>query len=73
MTTDADWSHITDPNAVLERAIIEDFIRARGYDPGRLHDLPEGCDLRVLSVLCGENLLRIRKYDIRKPSCTCLG
>ncbi len=41
MTMDADGAHIADPNAALERAIIEEFIRARGYDPDRLQDLPE--------------------------------
>ena len=30
-----------DPNADLERALIDEFIRARGHDPARLHDLPE--------------------------------
>jgi hypothetical protein len=41
MSMDADGSHIADPNAALERAIIEEFIRARGYDPHRLQELPE--------------------------------
>ncbi len=33
---------IEDPTSNLERAFIEQFIRARGYDPARLHELPEG-------------------------------
>jgi len=31
----------TDPLAQLERAFIAEFLRARGYDPDRLHELPE--------------------------------
>jgi hypothetical protein len=44
MNRDNDELHIADPYAGLERALIEDFIRLRGYDPTRLQDLPE--DLR---------------------------
>jgi hypothetical protein len=32
---------IEDPTAHLERALIEQFIRTRGYDPARLKDLKE--------------------------------
>jgi hypothetical protein len=28
------------PLGQLERALIEEFIRARGYDPARIRDLP---------------------------------
>ena len=38
---ESDRSPITDPNAVLERALIDDFIRAHGHDPARLHELPD--------------------------------
>jgi hypothetical protein len=37
----------TNPNAPhvplgeLERALLDEFIRVRGYDPDNLHDLPE--------------------------------
>jgi len=41
MTKDIDRAPIADPNADLERALIDDFIRARGYDPARLHELPD--------------------------------
>ena len=41
MTHDIDRAPIEDPNADLERALIDDFIRARGYDPARLHELPD--------------------------------
>ena len=47
MNWDSDDSHIADPNAGLERALIEDFIRTRGYDPARLQDLPEDLRRRV--------------------------
>jgi hypothetical protein len=31
-----------DPTAQLEQALIEEFIRQRGYDPAALHELPHG-------------------------------
>jgi hypothetical protein len=65
MTTDADGSQITDPNAVLERAIIEDFIRARGYDPERLHDLPEGVRRQLQSEASTHAAARLAEMEAR--------
>jgi hypothetical protein len=47
MTKDMDRAPIADPNADLERALIEDFIRGRGYDPATLHALPEDLQYRL--------------------------
>ena len=33
--------HLEAPLAQLERALIDAFVRSRGYDPSRLADLPE--------------------------------
>ncbi len=30
-----------DPDALLERAFIDEYLRDHGYDPHRLHELPE--------------------------------
>ncbi len=40
MTPDADVRTVKDPNAPLERKFIDEFLRARGYDPGSLDLLP---------------------------------
>jgi hypothetical protein len=37
---DPDDHPIEDQMAPLERACIDEFIRGRGYDPARLHELP---------------------------------
>jgi hypothetical protein len=39
-TKDPDTRAMEDQSAHLELALIEQFIRARGHDPARLHDLP---------------------------------
>jgi hypothetical protein len=39
-THDPDARAIEDPNAHLEQALIEDFIRAHGHDPASLHEMP---------------------------------
>ena len=47
MIMEPDESHIADPNAGLERSIIDEFIRRRGYDPAALQQLPEEVRVRV--------------------------
>jgi hypothetical protein len=37
------------PLARLERALIEDFLRARGHDPNKLADLPDAERDRLLA------------------------
>ena len=41
MLKDSDIPPMEDQTAHLELALIEQFIRARGFDPARLHDLPD--------------------------------
>jgi hypothetical protein len=36
-----DDQHMEDPLGQLERALIDEFVRASGRDPARLADLPE--------------------------------
>ena len=40
-TKDTDVPPMQDQTAHLESALIEQFIRARGLDPAKLHDLPD--------------------------------
>jgi hypothetical protein len=65
MSIDTDGAHIADPNAGLERAIIEEFIRARGYDPARLQDLPEDVRRRVQSDASTHAAARLAEMEAR--------
>jgi hypothetical protein len=40
MHHDPDVRPMVDQMAHLEQALIDDFIRMRGHDPARLHELP---------------------------------
>ena len=61
----SDFSHITDPNAVLERALIEDFIRSHGQDPSRLHELPEDERRRLESAASRHAAARLAEMEAR--------
>jgi hypothetical protein len=41
MSDEADTHPLETPLGQLERALIDQFVRARGYDPNKLADLPE--------------------------------
>jgi len=58
-------SPITDPTAVLERALIEDFIRARGFDPARLRDLPEDQRVRLQCEASAHAAVRLAEMEAR--------
>jgi hypothetical protein len=47
MTNDRDVSRIEDPEARLEQAFIDEYLRARGYDADRLRALA-GDEVRQL-------------------------
>jgi hypothetical protein len=65
MSIDRDDAHIADPNAGLERALIEEFIRTRGYDPAKLHDLPEELRRRVQSDASTHAAARLAEMEAR--------
>jgi hypothetical protein len=65
MNRDNDELHIPDPSAGLERALIEDFIRLRGYDPARLQDLPEDLRRRVQSDASTHAASRLAEMEAR--------
>jgi hypothetical protein len=65
MAMDRADSHLVDPNAGLERAMIEEFIRTRGYDPARLQDLPEELRRRVQSDASTHAAARLAEMEAR--------
>jgi len=65
MSHDIDRAPIEDPNADLERALINDFIRARGYDPTRLHELPEDQRRHLLREAAAHAAGRLTEMEAR--------
>jgi hypothetical protein len=65
MAMDRDGSHMVDPNAGLERAMIEEFIRTQGYDPARLQDLPEELRRRVQREASTHAAARLAEMEAR--------
>jgi hypothetical protein len=65
MTMELDGTHIADPNAALERAIIEEFIRARGYDPDRLQELSEAVRHQLQSEASTHAAARLAEMEAR--------
>ena len=50
MTTNASDVHTGDPEAQLEETLIEEFLRALGFDSKTVHALPEDAERRVLTA-----------------------
>ena len=65
MTQNVDRAPIEDPNANLERALIEEFIRARGFDPMQLHALPDEQRLRLWSEASAHAAARLTEMEAR--------
>ena len=65
MSQNIDRSPIEDPNADLERALIEDFIRARGYDPARLNELPDEQRRRLRGDASAHAAARLTEMEAR--------
>jgi hypothetical protein len=52
-----------DPQAGLESALIDDFLRRHGYDPGTLHALPDDQMRTILTAasrFAAEKLAEVR-------------
>jgi len=58
-------SPVTDPTAALERALIEDFIRARGHDPAALHALPPELRRQLYREASAHAALRLAEMEAR--------
>jgi len=65
MTRDPDESHIADLNAGLERAIIDEFIRRRGYDPAKLQQLPDDLRVRLQAEASTHAAARLAEMEAR--------
>lgn len=65
MTRDFDRAPICDPNADLERALIDDFIRGRGYDPATLDLLPEDLRQRLRRDAAAHAAARLTEMEAR--------
>ena len=65
MNVKSDLSHIVDPTADLERVLIEEFIRERGYDPARLHDLPDDVRCRLQKEASAHASGRLAEMEAR--------
>jgi hypothetical protein len=65
MNRDTADSHITDPHAGLERAMIDEFIRTRGYDPAKLQDLPEDLRRRIQGDASTHAAARLAEMEAR--------
>ena len=61
----SDHAHITDPNAILERALIDEFILSHGYDPARLRELPDDQRRRLLSDASKHAAARLAEMEAR--------
>jgi len=64
MNMDSD-SHISDPNARLERAFIDEFIRGSGYDPARLAQLPQDVRMSVQAAAATHAAARLAEMEAR--------
>ena len=58
-------SPLADPHAGFERAMIEEFIRTRGYDAARLQDLLEDLLRRVQSDASTHADARVAEIEAR--------
>jgi hypothetical protein len=65
MTQNIDRAPIEDPNASLERALIEEFIRARGFDPMQLHALPDDQRRRLWGEASAHAAARLTEMEAR--------
>ena len=65
MSHEIDRAPIEDPNADLERALIDEFIRARGFDPMRLRDLPDEQRRRLQHEASAHAAARLTEMEAR--------
>jgi hypothetical protein len=65
MSIEPDESHISDPNAGLERSMIDEFIRRRGYDPAALQQLPDDVRIRVQAEASTHAAARLAEMEAR--------
>ena len=65
MEKTSDYAHICDPNATLERALIDEFILSHGYDPASVRELPDDQRRRLLSDAAKHAAARLAEMEAR--------
>ncbi len=65
MTNQSDVSRITDRNAHLERALIDEFVRAHGHDVAHLDELPDEERRHLLSDAAAYAAMRLAEMEAR--------
>jgi len=65
MENRSDSGYVTDPNGLLELALIDEFLLSRGQDPTRLHELPDDQRRRLLSAAARHAAARLAEMEAR--------
>lgn len=65
MSSDPDVRPLEDQSARLEQAFIDEFIRLRGYDPAKLHDLPDAERDQLLKQASSHAAARLAEVESR--------
>lgn len=65
MADHPDRPPLEDPQSHLERALIEEFLRARGYQWSRLHELPEDEGQALMKEACGYAAAKLTEVESR--------
>ena len=62
---DPDAPKMEDLTAHLELALIEQFIRSRGIDPAKLHELPDGERAQLQKEAAAHTALKLAEMESR--------
>jgi hypothetical protein len=65
MIKDPDTPKMEDQTAHLELALIEQFIRGRGYDPAKLHELPHDERAQLQKEAAAHTALKLAEMESR--------
>jgi len=65
MSNETETHALEVPLGRLERSLIDDFVRARGYDPNTLVDLPENDREKLLADACIYASMRLVEVEAR--------
>ncbi len=63
--SDNDAACFEDPNAHLETALIDEFLRARGFELRKLDELPEEEAIVLLRQACAYATVRLAELESR--------
>jgi hypothetical protein len=60
-----DEPRMEDPNALLEKAIIEEYLRSRGLTPETLGHLPKRTRKKIMTEACRYASLKLTELEAR--------